>query len=113
MDVPFRGMQRQHLLVYLASLEDPSPAAGVVSGVNMQMYAAFDMEEAGYLDFGEGQVTPRTKESAYGISCANTPDCSNLVPGFTLPGSVRTFWIQKILKQKRCGTTLGSNISYV
>ncbi|CAM9313400.1 unnamed protein product, partial [Laminaria digitata] len=56
MDVPFRGMQRQHLLVYLASLEDPSPAAGGVSGVNMQMYAAFDMEAAGYLDFGEGQV---------------------------------------------------------
>ena len=60
MDVPFRGMQDQHLLVYLASLEDPAPAAGVVSGVNMQMYAAFDMEEAGYLDFGEGQVKQRT-----------------------------------------------------
>ncbi|CAN0322734.1 unnamed protein product, partial [Laminaria digitata] len=56
MDVPFRGMQQQHLLVYLASLEDPSPVAGEVSGVNMQMYAAFDMEAAGYLDFGEEQV---------------------------------------------------------
>ena len=63
MDVPFRAMQQQHLRVYLASLEDPSPAEGEVSGVNMQMYAAFDMEEAGYLDFGEGQVRTEARRN--------------------------------------------------
>ena len=66
MDVPFRAMQQQHLLVYLASIEDHSPAEGEVSGVNMQMYAAFDMEAAGYLDFGEGQV--RTKAHRNGAN---------------------------------------------
>lgn len=50
MDVPFRAMQRQHQLVYLAALEDPSPADGTVSDINMQSYAAIDTDTAGYLE---------------------------------------------------------------
>lgn len=56
MDVPFRGMQRQHSLVYLASVDNPSPAAGEASEVNTQMYPGFDMAEDGYLDFGLATV---------------------------------------------------------
>ena len=52
MDVPFRGMQDQHLLVYLASLEDPSSAEDTVSDINMQSYAGFNMLDAGYLSYG-------------------------------------------------------------
>ena len=51
MDVPFRGMQRQHQLVYLAALENPSPSDGTVSDINMQSYAAFNA--TGYQDAQE------------------------------------------------------------
>lgn len=47
-------MQRQHPLVYLAALDNPSPAEGVVSQINMQSYAAFDMTS--YLDYGLSNV---------------------------------------------------------
>lgn len=56
MDVPFRSMQRQHLLVYVAALDDPSLSAGEVSNVTMQSYAGFNMEEAGFLDHTEQNV---------------------------------------------------------
>lgn len=56
MDVPFRAMQRQHLLVYAAALDDPSPPAGEVSNVSMQVYAGFDMEEAGFLNHTDQNV---------------------------------------------------------
>ncbi len=44
MDVPFRGMQRQHLGVYLAALDDPS-AEGLDSQINFQTYAGRDLSE--------------------------------------------------------------------
>ncbi|CAM9481056.1 unnamed protein product [Pylaiella littoralis] len=50
MDVPFRAMQRQHRLVYIAALDNPYPAEGVVSQINMQGFAAFNMTS--YLDYG-------------------------------------------------------------
>ena len=53
MDVPFRAMQHQHRLIYLASLEDPSPASGTVSDISMQSYAGFNMLADGYLSFGD------------------------------------------------------------
>ena len=51
MDVPFRAMQRQHQLVYLAALEDPSPADGTVSDINMQGYPGSSHD--GYLETQE------------------------------------------------------------
>ena len=44
MDVAFRGMQLQHTLIYLASLDDPSAPEGTVSDINMQAYAGFNTE---------------------------------------------------------------------
>lgn len=52
MDVPFRGLQRQHSLVYLASLNDPSASANQLTESSMQAYGGFDMDEAGYLEYG-------------------------------------------------------------
>ncbi|CAM9376272.1 unnamed protein product, partial [Ectocarpus sp. 8 AP-2014] len=63
MDVPFRGMQRQHPLVYLAALDDPSPAAGTISDINFQAYAGFDM--AGYLEWGVDGVCDSWDETTY------------------------------------------------
>lgn len=57
MDVPFRGMQRQYLLIYLAALDDLSIIEGEVSDINMQSYAAFDMLDEGYLSIGLQQVS--------------------------------------------------------
>lgn len=48
MDVPFRGMQHQYPLIYLAALDQPSFIAGEVSDINMQSYAAFDMFDENY-----------------------------------------------------------------
>ncbi|CAM9102277.1 unnamed protein product [Ectocarpus fasciculatus] len=56
MDVAFRGMQRQHLLIYIAALEDPTPAEGVVSYIDFQSYPDFNMSHEGYLKWGEDAV---------------------------------------------------------
>ncbi|CAM9131372.1 unnamed protein product [Ectocarpus fasciculatus] len=63
MDVPFRGMQRQHPLVYLAALDDPSPAAGTISDINFQAYAGFDM--TGYQEWGIDGVCDSWDETTY------------------------------------------------
>ncbi|CAM9133762.1 unnamed protein product [Ectocarpus sp. 6 AP-2014] len=63
MDIPFRGMQRQHPLVYLAALDDPSPAAGTISDINFQAYAGFDM--TGYLEWGVDGVCDSWDETTY------------------------------------------------
>ncbi|CAN0521290.1 unnamed protein product, partial [Ectocarpus sp. 12 AP-2014] len=63
MDVPFRGMQRQHPLVYLAALDDPSPAAGTISDINFQAYAGFDMTS--YLEWGLDGVCDSWDETTY------------------------------------------------
>lgn len=41
MDIPFRGMQGQHKLIYLAALDDP--ATGSVSEINFQSYVNEDV----------------------------------------------------------------------
>ena len=53
MDVPFRGMQRQHNRLYLAALDDPS-AEGLASQINFQTYAGRDLSE--YEDWGNTGV---------------------------------------------------------
>ncbi|CAB1113047.1 unnamed protein product [Ectocarpus sp. CCAP 1310/34] len=63
MDVPFRGMQRQHPLVYLAALDDPSPADGTISDINFQAYAGFDMTP--YLQWGLVGVCDSWDETTY------------------------------------------------
>ncbi|CAM9134455.1 unnamed protein product [Ectocarpus sp. 6 AP-2014] len=63
MDVPFRGMQRQHPLVYLAALDDPFPAAGTISDINFQAYAGFDM--TGHLEWGVDGVCDSWDETTY------------------------------------------------
>ncbi|CAM9131295.1 unnamed protein product [Ectocarpus fasciculatus] len=63
MDVPFRGMQRQHPLVYFAALDDASPAAGTVSDINFQAYAGFDMSP--YLEWGVDGVCDSWDETIY------------------------------------------------
>lgn len=46
-------MQRHHLLLYLAAVDDPSSDAGVDSQINFQSYAGFNMAgDAGYEDWG-------------------------------------------------------------
>ncbi|CBJ25694.1 ATP-binding region, ATPase-like [Ectocarpus siliculosus] len=47
MDVPFRGMQRQQKLAYLAALDNPSLPDDPDESANFQAYPAFDMLEAG------------------------------------------------------------------
>lgn len=44
MDVPFRGMQRQHGLVYLAALEEPG-STGLDSQINFQGFPGSDQPE--------------------------------------------------------------------
>lgn len=56
--LPQIAMQRQHSLVYLAALDNPSAVEGVVSQINMQAYAAFDMTV--YLDYGLNHVRTRS-----------------------------------------------------
>lgn len=53
MDVPFRGMQRQGELIYLAALDDPSLPDDPNTSVATQVYPAFDMLEAGFSTFDE------------------------------------------------------------
>ncbi|CAN0297621.1 unnamed protein product, partial [Ectocarpus sp. 8 AP-2014] len=54
---------RQHPLVYLAALDDPSPAAGTISDINFQAYAGFDM--TGYLEWGVDGVCDSWDETTY------------------------------------------------
>ena len=71
MDVQFRSMQRQHTLIYLASIDDPSAAADELSSVNMRAYAGFNMEDAGYRHFAAQNVRRRHgKGSRGGVSPA-------------------------------------------
>ncbi|CAM9752851.1 unnamed protein product, partial [Hapterophycus canaliculatus] len=51
MDVPFRGIQRQHDRLYLAALDDPS--APTTSQINFQSHAAQDMSGDVYVKWGE------------------------------------------------------------
>lgn len=55
MDVAFRGMQRQHLLIYISALEDPDST--VVSYIDFQSYPDFNMSHEGYLKWGEDAVS--------------------------------------------------------
>eukprot|EP00752_Nemacystus_decipiens_P005758 g5207.t1 len=57
MDVPYRGMQRQHLLVYLAALDEPL-VTGLDAHVNFQPYPGFNMNASGYADFGPNADCP-------------------------------------------------------
>lgn len=50
------GMQRQHLLVYLAALDEPL-ATGLESQINFQPYPGFNMATSGYADFFATEVT--------------------------------------------------------
>ena len=57
MDVPFRSMQRQHEIIYLGSIDDPSAAADdELSAANMRVFAGVDMEQAGYRTSGGNNV---------------------------------------------------------
>lgn len=58
MDIPFRSMQRQHTIIYLGAI-DPSAADDELAASNMQAYAGFDMEQAGYRNFGAANVRRR------------------------------------------------------
>ena len=49
MDVPFRGVQRQHDRLYVAALNDPS-AEGLASQINFQTYAGRDLSD--FVDWG-------------------------------------------------------------
>lgn len=53
---PTPGMQRQHILVYLAALDDPL-ATGLDSQINFQSYPGFDMSESGFTDLGTTAVS--------------------------------------------------------
>ena len=44
MDLTFRGMQRQHTTMYLASLDDPYAPEGTVSDIMMQPYAGYNTD---------------------------------------------------------------------
>lgn len=51
MDVPFRGMQRQEMLIYLAALDDPSLPDDPDTAVAFQVYPAYDMLDAGFTTY--------------------------------------------------------------
>ncbi|CAM9362022.1 unnamed protein product [Ectocarpus fasciculatus] len=53
MDVPFRGMQRQQSLVYLAALDNPSLPDDPDESANLQAYPAFDMLDAGFSTYNK------------------------------------------------------------
>ncbi|CAM9127088.1 unnamed protein product [Scytosiphon promiscuus] len=53
MDVPFRGMQRQEMLIYLAALDNPSLPDDPDTSVAFQAYPAYDMLEAGFTTFDD------------------------------------------------------------
>lgn len=86
MDVAFRGMQRQHSLIFIAALEDPT-AERVVPYINFQSYPDFDMSHEGYLKWGENAVSTneeytnvmsRTCLSNYN-SCARSNDAQTYI----------------------------------
>lgn len=65
MDVPFRGMQRQHTLVYLAALEEPG-STGLDTQINFQGFPGADQPE--YEDFGVDGVSNSCEEPRLGSS---------------------------------------------
>lgn len=53
MDVPFRGLQRQEALIYLAGLDNPSLPDDPDESVAFQAYPAYDMLEAGFTTYNQ------------------------------------------------------------
>lgn len=74
-------MQRQHILVYLAALDEPL-ATGLESQINFQPYPGFNMAAAGYADFGTPEVSagPGSERSIHAFSVVAMP-CGSLFKG--------------------------------
>ncbi|CAM9867934.1 unnamed protein product [Ectocarpus sp. 4 AP-2014] len=64
MDVAFRGMQRQHSLIFISALEDPTGAEEVVPYIDFQSYPDFNMSHEGYLKWGENATCDERYETA-------------------------------------------------